>query len=242
MTATDMDTARALVRRAQRPVSFSGAGLSAESGIATFRGGDDSLWSKYDPIQLASEDGFLVNPSLVTDWYASRRRALAEAKPNSGHVALANAPRWLHVTQNVDNLLERAGAMPDTVMHLHGSLLADRCLRACGYQVDVDMAAPPGLRDCPQCGAPMRPTVVWFGEALPEPVWAAATAAIEQCDLLLVVGTSAAVYPAAGLIEVARRRGASVICVNPEDAVTSGADVFLRATAAETLPLLLNGE
>lgn len=238
-----MQQAKASIARARRPVSFSGAGLSAESGIATFRGQGDSLWSQYDPMRLASEEGFRANPELVMDWYAARRSTLAAASPHAGHHALVQQTSWVHVTQNVDDLLERAGAPPDSVLHLHGSLLSDRCLLTCGYEQAVDLADPPGLRQCPQCAAPLRPTVVWFGEHLPEDTWTAARAAVQQCDLLLVVGTSAAVYPAAGLIELARENGAEILIANTDDAAAiDKRDVFVHGPAAKVLPQLFSGD
>ncbi|MEM7227425.1 MAG: NAD-dependent deacylase [Planctomycetota bacterium] len=233
-----LDDARAVLTNATRITSFSGAGLSAESGIATFRDTPDSHWSRYDPTRLASPEGFADDPDLVLNWYGDRRRDIAAASPNDAHRALANCPAVTHVTQNVDDLLERAGA--SDVIHLHGTIGADRCHAECGFRETIDMADPPHRRPCPTCGAPMRPAVVWFGEMLPADAWEAALSTIEHCDVLLVIGTSAVVYPAAGLIDVARQGGARVVVVNPEaSGATGDADIEIRATAGEAVPILL---
>jgi len=246
MTDKSLQDAAAKIRAANRPVSFSGAGLSAESGIATFRdGSDNALWSKFDPTQLASQEGFAADPAMVTDWYNWRRKTLAEAQPNEAHKVLGRQKGWVHITQNVDNLLEAGGADPDDVLHLHGSLLEDHCNANCGYTEKVDLAGAPALRACSVCGEDkipgsyMRPSVVWFGEALPEAVLERAAEAAAQADLLLVVGTSAQVYPAAGLIDVARRGGACVVVVNVEGlgGLAEG-DVEVVGRAGEVLPLV----
>jgi NAD-dependent deacetylase len=233
-----IDAARRLLADASSIVSFSGAGLSAESGVSTFRDTQTGLWANYDPMTLASPDGFAADPKLVIDWYAERRRAIAVARPNPAHRALAARTDLRHVTQNVDDLLERAGATG--VIHLHGSIAADRCHGGCGHEVSIDLADPPGLRDCPDCGARMRPGVVWFGEMLPLDAWSDAEAACAACDVLLVIGTSAAVHPAAGLIGLAKAAGASIIIVNTEPSEASYlADVELLGPAGKILPGLL---
>ena len=231
--------ARARLAQATRPVSFSGAGLSAESGIATFRD-KTGLWAKFDPMRLASPEGFADAPDTVIEWYDWRRTKLAEAQPNPAHHALAGWPGMTNITQNVDDLLERAGA--SDVLHLHGRIDRDRCHGNCGHEERIALAAPPGRRDCPGCGAPLRPAVVWFGERLPEDTWMDAERAVVACDVLLVVGTSAAVYPAAGLIAMARSTGAAIIVVNPEQSGASElADVEIVAKAGEVLPALRPG-
>ena len=229
---------------ATRPVSFSGAGLSAESGIATFRDSSDdaALWSKFNPQELASQEGFQAAPETVTDWYNHRRIALADAKPNKAHHTLANLKDWTHITQNVDNLLEVAMQAIDAdtskVLHLHGTLVQDHCNASCGQVEKVDLSCPSPLRRC-TCGAYMRPSVVWFGEALPSDILHAAHKATEEADLMLVVGTSAQVYPAAGLIDVATARGADVIVVNTEPSAVAGTGVIeLVGPAGEVLPQL----
>ena len=222
-------------------VSFSGAGLSAESGVGTFRDARDGMWAKYDPVRLASPEGFAADPQLVIDWYAARRRTIGDAKPNPAHVALAGRGDILHVTQNVDDLLTRAGARQ--VVALHGTINFDRCHGGCGHTRRVDMADPPGLRDCPACGAPLRPAVVWFGEAMPPEAWETAERACRDCDALLVIGTSAVVYPAAGLIGVARAAGAEIIVVNTQPSEASPlADIELLGPAGEIVPKLLAHE
>lgn len=230
------------LKQQMKIVAFSGAGLSAESGISTFRDKNpDALWSKYDPTQLASPEGFQANPEMVTDWYNWRRKKIAEAECNDAHRELAKHPDILQVTQNVDNLLEKAGVSPEKVVHLHGEINKDRCNQwSCGYEEEVDLQQPPRLRKCPQCNQDyLRPGVVWFGESLPEDAWNFATSEISQCHCLLVIGTSATVYPAANLIPVAKHQGAKVIVINTE---TSGAshlsDWELLGQAGDILPRL----
>ena len=233
-----IDTARRILDEGRQVVSFSGAGLSAESGVGTFRDALQGAWSKYDPMKLASPEGFAADPRLVIDWYAARRRTVGNAEPNPAHVALAARAGMIHVTQNVDDLLHRAGT--EQVIQLHGRLDADRCHGECGHTEQVDMTDPPGLRDCPECNAPMRPAVVWFGEALPPEAWAGAEGACRDCDVLLVIGTSAVVYPAAGLIGVAKAAGARIIVVNTQPSEASAlADVELLGPAGEIVPQLL---
>lgn len=233
-----LDAAADILSRAARIVSFSGAGLSAESGVPTFRDAGEGLWARYDPMVLASPEGFAADPATVIDWYGWRRRRIAEARPNAAHEALARRADVVHVTQNVDDLLHRAGAR--RVVQLHGTIARDRCHATCGYAEDVDLAGPPGLRACPACGGRLRPDVVWFGETLPARAWDAARAACAECDALLVVGTSAVVYPAAGLIALARSAGAAVVVVNTEPTAASGlADVELLGKAGEIVPRIL---
>lgn len=239
-----LNNARQLLQNAHHIVCFSGAGLSAESGISTFRDTEtDALWSRFDPMRLASPEGFADDPIRVIDWYNWRRAKLANASPNAGHLALAARPDIIQITQNVDDLLERAGVTPDNIIHLHGTIVEDRCHHACGYHERIKLASPPDLRDCPHCGAQMRPAVVWFGENLPEREWATAQRACEQADCLLVVGTSAAVYPAASLIGYAKSKGASVIVINTQPSGASSlADHELIGQAGALLPLLLTTE
>jgi len=234
-----IDAARRMLADGRRVVSFSGAGLSAESGVGTFRDAPDGMWANYDPARLASPEGFAADPKLVIDWYAARRRTVGDAQPNPAHLALAGRGDILHVTQNVDDLLTRAGA--DGVISLHGSIDFDRCHAGCGHEERVDMTDPPGLRDCPACGAPLRPAVVWFGEPLPSSDWLDAEQACRDCDVLLVIGTSAVVYPAAGLIGLAKSAGAGIIIVNTHQSDASGlADVELLGKASEVVPALLD--
>ena len=228
-----LEVARDLLAQARSVVSFSGAGLSAESGIATFRD-PDGVWKQVDPTVYASAQGFQAQPTEVSDWYAARRRTLAHTTPNDAHHALARSGWQSHITQNVDNLLERAGVR--SVVHLHGTLDSDRCHASCGYVIDVDLAHPPSLGTCPDCGAMLRPNVVWFGEMLPQSAWAAAESAIQGADVAVVIGTSAEVWPAAGLIAEAQR----VISVNTEPTFAGRqATVELIGSAATIVPQLV---
>lgn len=226
---------------AQHVVVFTGAGISAESGIATFRDAQTGLWSKFDPQKLASQEGFLADPGLVWRWYMERLHAAQQkAQPNPGHVALAQlenlVPQLTLITQNVDNLHERAGS--SNVIHLHGSITRFRCNECYGQHTlqaaDQEAALPPS---CVHCGNWVRPDVVWFGEMLPTAEVDAAWRAAETCDVMLVVGTSGIVYPAAQLPWIVRERGGTVIDVNPEFGVVAGyADLFLQGAGGEVLP------
>lgn len=229
---TDLDEAREWLAAARRPVSFSGAGLSAESGIATFRD-PDGEWARVDPARMASPEGFEADPRTVIAWYNTRREAGRTARPNDAHRALAAAPGMVHITQNVDRLLEAAGAR--TVLHLHGRIDRDRCHAGCGH---TQHPVGDGLHHCPVCGGAMRPDVVWFGELLPSAVWEAAEEAAAAADAMLVVGTSAIVYPAAGLIEVARSAGARIIVVNQEP-LGLGTGLELIGPAGQLVPQIL---
>lgn len=234
---------RGWVRSARRIAVLSGAGMSAESGVPTFRDALTGLWARFDPRQLATEEAFRRQPQLVWDWYAERRLAIGQVRPNAGHAAIADVQRrhpgrLTLITQNVDGLHQRAGS--PGVLALHGNIAQDRWLdppRDCCREESVAPGRPPR---CPVCGNLRRPAVVWFGEMLPEADLAAAQAAAEACDLLLVVGTSGEVYPAAGLAAVARDAGARVLVLNPEPTALDGvATRCLRATAATALPALL---
>lgn len=234
-----------------RVVFLTGAGMSAESGIPTFRDALTGLWAQYDAEQLATPGAFERDPGLCWGWYRWRAALVRRALPNAGHLAIARWARDGHavsvVTQNVDDLHERAGS--DGVVHLHGSLFASRCLD-CGHAVSPDPilagleAIAEGAREtpppCPRCGGPFRPGVVWFGEALPDQAWDDACATVAGCSLLVVVGTSGLVQPAAALPRLAREAGARVIEINPVDsAVSALAHEHLRMPAATGIPALL---
>ena len=239
-----LEVARELLGRSRRTAVFSGAGLSAESGVSTFRDpAPDALWSRFDPTELASVEGFSVNPQRVIEWYNWRRARLAGVQPNAAHRALANQPGLIQITQNVDSLLEQAGVAAERVLHLHGSIQRDRCHNpSCGHAEPVDFAAPQPLRACPRCGDYLRPAVVWFGEPLPRQTWLRAEDLCRNLDCLLVVGTSAMVYPAAGLIELARAHGSRIVVVDPAaGAAGAQADIHLDAAAGEVLPALIAG-
>jgi len=237
-----IEAARERVQAARRIAVLTGAGMSAESGVPTFRDAQTGLWARFDPAQLASEEGFRAAPTLVWRWYAGRRAAVAQAEPNAGHRALALAAgRYEHfsiVTQNVDGLHRRAGSL--NVIEIHGSIARTICLARCGYTEDDPARVPVGEPPhCPRCGEWLRPGVVWFGEMLDAERLRAAEVSARECELMLVVGTSGLVYPAAGLPQIARRSGAGVVVVNPaESDLDVVADAVVRATAAVTLPRL----
>lgn len=232
-----------LIARARRCAVLTGAGMSAESGVPTFRDAQTGLWSKFDPAQLASPEGFVADPPLVWRWYAWRRELVARAQPNAGHLALARAAgrfeRFDLVTQNVDGLHGRAGSRD--VIELHGNILRTKCLGECGVSIDEPSALPAGEPPrCPRCGQWLRPDVVWFGELLDPAVLARAERAAAECEVMLVVGTSGLVFPAAGLPLQARRAGAQIVVVNPNESdLDDAAHVLVRASAATALPALL---
>lgn len=239
-----LERAVRLLAGAERVVASTGAGMSRESGIPTFRDAREGLWARYDPEALATERGFRADPRLVWSWYAGRRKAIRACRPHAGHRALAElegvVPELTVVTQNIDGLHVQAGSTD--VVELHGNILRTRCLDAghpfTGELSDEEGEPPP----CPVCGSPLRPDVVWFGEILPEEALERAWRLAEACDVMLVVGTSGMVRPAADLPWVARRAGASVVEVNPEPGeITPVADVFLRGPAGAVLPALLEG-
>lgn len=228
----------ARLRSAQRWLATTGAGISAESGIPTFRGAG-GLWEGFRSEDLASPEGFRRDPERVWRWYRWRRTTISAARPNAAHLALAaieaSVPSFMLATQNVDDLHERAGS--HAILHLHGEIMRSRCLRECGRKAEEDPRAP--VPTC-ACGVPLRPAVVWFGEMLPEDLLERVFIQAEQCDVCLVVGTSGVVYPAAGIPSIARKAGALVIEVNPEETpVTTACDIVLRGTAARLLPEFL---
>jgi NAD-dependent deacetylase len=225
-------------------VVLTGAGVSKESGIPTFREAQDGLWARYDPMEMASERGFLRNPKLVWDWYEYRFGMVASAQPNPGHLAIAAleelVPTVTVVTQNIDGLHQAGGST--RVLELHGSIRRYKCFggRHTGYTRD-DLAGQPEKPPlCPECGDLMRPDIVWFGEYLPTPVMRDAYAACLEADVTLVVGTSGVVQPAASLPYLAQEAGATVIDVNPEpDEISRMADVFLQGLGGSVLPSLI---
>ena len=232
------DTATRL-RAARRVVALTGAGISAESGVPTFRGAD-GLWKNFRAEELATPGAFHRDPRLVWEWYDWRRGRIARCHPNPGHLTLA---RWEDrfsaltvVTQNVDGLHRRAGNRE--VVCLHGDIWRVRCT-GCGA-VTVDETVPlPELPPRCECGALLRPGVVWFGEALPEGEFHAAVAAVEAADVVLVIGTSGLVYPAAGLPALARQAGAFVVEINPAPTpLTPAMDAVLPGPSGEILPRL----
>lgn len=226
------------LHRAQRWTVLTGAGISAESGVPTFRG-HGGLWEGVRPEELASPEGFRSDPERVWRWYRHRRELMNRVEPNAGHHAIARLERQVQafclVTQNVDGLHARAGSR--RILELHGNVLRSHCHAGCGAETPEDETAAVPL--C-RCGAPLRPSVVWFGEMLPQDVFQEAYHEMERCEVCLVVGTSAIVYPAASLPQVARTAGATLIEVNPEATPLSPiCTAVLRGPAAEILPSLL---
>lgn len=236
--------AAACLAQAQRVFVLTGAGVSAESGISTFRDAQTGMWTHFDPTRLASQEGFAEDPGLVWRWYMERLGAVEQAQPNPGHKALAAletmVPAFTLATQNVDNLHERAGTR--SVLHLHGSITRYHC-NGCGldHPLQDDDRRRPDPPRCPNCGAHIRPGVVWFGELLPRRVLDRCYLAAERCDVMLVVGTSGIVYPAAGLPQIAKVAGSTVIDVNLEpNAITEVADIYLEGKGGELLPGLID--
>ncbi|HYD74442.1 NAD-dependent deacylase [Ramlibacter sp.] len=238
-----LDAVRGWIAAADRVAVLTGAGMSAESGVPTFRDAQTGLWARFRPEDLATEAGFRADPQRVWDWYAQRREAMRHVVPNAGHLALADYARrhpgrLTLVTQNVDGLHQRAGS--EGVLALHGNIVDDTWLeapRACCTAQAPLAGRPPR---CPTCGNLRRPAVVWFGEMLPLATLDAAERAAESCDLMLVVGTSGMVHPAAGLAQVAADAGARVVVLNPHPSeLDAVADQVLRGTAATLLPPLL---
>jgi NAD-dependent deacetylase len=231
------------LRGAARVTVLTGAGVSAASGVPTFRG-SNGLWRTFRASDLATPEAFMRDPRLVWEWYEWRRECVAACAPNAAHAVLAGwtleHDGWRIVTQNVDDLHQRAGSRG--VIRLHGSLWELACWNECA-------AAPATWRDervplperpprCPSCGGLARPAVVWFGEALPSAVVARAIDAA-ACDIFLGVGTSSVVYPAAGLVDTARAHGAFVVEINPEATPASATvDVSIRAAAEDVLPAI----
>lgn len=235
-----MEDVRSLILNARSIAVLTGAGVSAESGVPTFRG-NGGLWKQYKAEDLATPEAFARNPKLVWEWYDWRRGLIAQARPNAGHHALAElqdrVPKFTLITQNVDDLHDAAGSRD--VLKLHGSIWVLRCTQ-CGKE-KTDRTTPlPEIPPRCACGALLRPGIVWFGEMLPQDVWQQAEWAAEHAEVFLVIGTSALVYPAAGLAGIAKSAGAKVIEINIEEtALTQRIDAFLRGPSAELLPQLM---
>lgn len=237
-----LEEVRRRLLRAGSAAALTGAGVSAESGIPTFRG-PEGAWRGLRSEDLATPGAFRDDPRLVWEWYDWRRGLVAAAEPNAAHRALAGMegaiPSFSLATQNVDGLHARAGSR--ALLELHGSIWTLRCT-SCGTQTDDRRAPLPELPPRCPCGGLLRPGVVWFGEALPQAVFAQAARAAKDCEVYLVVGTAGAVEPAASLARMARKAGAFVAEVNPDPtALTPHCHASLRGKAAELLPLLLAG-
>lgn len=235
--------ARAALARAASVVVFTGAGVSAESGVPTYRG-QGGLWRNYQAEDLATFDAFRRDPDLVWEWYGERRRAMAACEPNAGHRALPILEQrvgdgFLLVTQNIDALHQRAGSR--RVLEIHGNAFRTVCSR-CDYEAEGLQADVPEDTACVRCQSRLRPGVVWFGEQLDEELLERAFAASAECEVFVSVGSSLLVQPAASLPEVALQGGATVIEVNMERTwLTAEAQWSFREPAGEVLPALVGG-
>lgn len=249
MTNELIRKAAELIYMADVVTILTGAGVSKESGVPTFRDALEGLWAQYDPQMLATAQAFQANPKLVWDWYEWRHNLVNEVEPNAGHYALAQLQDYKDtvytVTQNVDDLHEQAGSQ--NIIHLHGNIATHKCFDACqGNPTLVDIStldfseddAPP---KCPYCNkAYVRPNVVWFGEMLPRQELNKAVEYSQLCDVMLVVGTSGIVSPASELPRVAQQSGAKIIEVNPDySMITHLADVKLDGASGEMLPQVM---
>ena len=228
-----------VLRDAKNVLVLTGAGVSAESGIPTFREAQKGLWAEFNPQELATPEAFLHDPALVWRLYRWRRKLVAEAKPNPGHFALATlenqVPEMTLITQNVDGLHQRGGSR--NVTEFHGNLFTTRCFAEDTLEEDDPNSADPR---CNRCGGHLRPGVVWFGEAIPKAALKVATEAADECDVFLSIGTSSLVWPAAGLVESAAQRGATIIEINIHPTpLSSHYDFALQGASGEILPELV---
>jgi NAD-dependent deacetylase len=226
------------IKNAKHIVFFSGAGMSEESGVATFRG-KDGIWNKLKPEELANFSAFMKNPQMVWEWYKYRRDIVRSAIPNNGHKAIAEfqnfIPKVTVITQNIDNLHKRAGSK--IIFELHGNIERNYCIECKTFYNDID-----DILEVPKCkcGGLIRPDVVWFGEYLPEDQFIGAEKAASNCDFFFVVGTSAVVYPAASLIYTAKDSNSHIIEINTEKTeISSLADKTLKGKAGIILPSIL---
>lgn len=234
-----------LLAMARHIVVLTGAGVSAESGIPTFRDPQTGLWAKYDPMELAHIDAFHRNPELVTRWYHWRFERCKDCLPNPAHHALAELQRgctavsrsFTLLTQNIDRLHQLAGSTD--VIELHGNILTWRCTQT-GQEIDMREIAFDEFPPRSTAGALLRPNVVWFGEMLPEAAVSAAYEAVAACDVFMSIGTSSVVYPAAGFVNIAQRRGAKTIEINAEPTpISASVDHAIYGRAGEILPAVL---
>lgn len=227
------------LKDAEKIIFVTGAGISQESGIPTFRG-TNGLWKNYDPMRLATIDAFYDNPKLVWEWYEERRKNILEAKPNLGHLAIANLEKFKKVivlTQNIDGLHQKAGS--SNVLELHGNIIRIKCTK-CEFKKEIKYSFEILPPKCSNCGNLLRPDVVWFGEPLPQLVWQEAIVQANSCDVMIITGTSLVVSPANTLPLYAKQNGALLIEVNPDKTIMSNdMDYSLRTTSAKGLPRLL---
>ena len=233
------DTVAQKLKDSRKIVFVTGAGISQESGIPTFRG-KDGYWRKYDPMKLASIDAFYDDPKLVWEWYEDRRKNILDVKPNEGHFAISQMEEFKDVvilTQNIDGLHQRSGST--NVLELHGSIIRIKCT-VCDFIDNITEnfeSLPPKCK----CGSMLRPDVVWFGEPLPQNIWQSAIKEASVCDVMVIVGTSLVVSPANTLPVYAKQNGAILIEVNPEKTVMSNdMALSIQATSAEVLPKMLS--
>ena len=233
------DTVAQKLKDSRKIVFVTGAGISQESGIPTFRG-KDGYWRKYDPMKLASIDAFYDDPKLVWEWYEDRRKNILDVKPNEGHFAISQMEEFKDVvvlTQNIDGLHQRSGST--NVLELHGSIIRIKCT-VCDFTDNITEnfeSLPPKCK----CGGMLRPDVVWFGESLPQNIWQSAIKEASVCDVMVIVGTSLVVSPANTLPVYAKQNGAILIEVNPEKTVMSNdMALSIQATSAEVLPKILS--
>ncbi len=229
------------LRSVQRVAVLTGAGVSQESGLPTFRDAGSGLWARYRPEDLATPQAFERNPQLVWEWYSTRRLKAGEVQPNPGHYALVEMERRVSeftlITQNIDGLHQRAGSK--NLIELHGNITRVRC-SACSERLEEWEQPEQGVPPCPKCGAKLRPDVVWFGEMLPPRELNRAMEAARSCQAFFAVGTSGVVEPAASLPHVARLAGALVVEINiSETSLTPYATYFLQGKSGELLPSLV---
>jgi len=223
------------IKNVDKIVVVTGAGISQESGIPTFRG-KDGLWRNYDAMKLATIDAFYDNPKLVWEWYNERRKNIFQAQPNQGHKAIAELEKYAQVTvltQNIDGLHQKAGS--SKVLELHGSIITIKC-SVCDYKEEI-LTEISNLPPLCKCGNILRPDVVWFGEILPQNVWKNAIVFASQCDLMIVVGTSLVVSPANTLPIYAKQNNSFLIEINPENTdMSTDMDLVIKNTSAVALP------
>ena len=227
------------LKDSRRIIFVTGAGISQESGIPTFRG-KDGYWRKHDPMKLASIDAFYNDPKLVWEWYDDRRKNILAAKPNEGHFAISQMEEFKDIvvlTQNIDGLHQRSGST--NVLELHGSIIRTKCT-VCNFTTNITdnfESLPPKC----QCGNILRPDVVWFGESLPHDIWENAIKEASNCDVMVIVGTSLVVSPVNTLPIYAKQNNAILIEINPEKTVMSNdMDLSIQATSVEALPKMFS--
>lgn len=234
-----IENAAKVLSQGRKVAVLTGAGMSQESGIETFRD-ENGVWSKFDPMVWATVESFLSQPADVWNWYQERRFTIRNNRPNAGHLALAKMESFFEsltvATQNIDGYHQSAGS--SVVHELHGNIFQNKCLAEDLSKNVFDSSVTPPK--CLECGSFIRPDVVWFGEMLPENEWNLARDDAQECDVYMVIGTSGIVWPAAGLPTIAKRKGAKVIIINTtESEIDQRADVLIRGKSGEVLPQIL---